>query len=112
MDGNLAAINQHLAYQEAIDYEHNWKENYIYDCVNAAMYQLELKELDMIDAVCEIQGNGREIFNDILFQFVFRNNKDLQENIQDYLKQELEVTGLDEYGDAETACLNDECEKP
>ena len=26
--------------------------------------------------------------------------------------EELEVTGLDEYGDAETACLNDECEKP
>ncbi len=26
--------------------------------------------------------------------------------------EELEVTGLDEYGDAETSCLNDECEKP
>ncbi len=90
MDGNTAALNEHLARQEDIDYENEWKENYIDDCVNAAMYQLELKELDMIDAVCEIQGNGREAFNDILFQFVFRNKMG-QENLQDYLKQELET---------------------
>ena len=91
MDGNTAALNAYLAQQEAEHYQADWKENYIDDCVNAAMYQLELKELDMIDAVCEIQGNGREIFNDILFRLVFRNDKDLQENIQDYLKQELET---------------------
>ena len=99
MDGNLAALNEHLAQQEDINYENEWKENYVSDCVDAAMYGLESEKefksskgisRDMIDAICEIQGNGREIFNDILFQLVFRN-KIGQENLQDYLKQELET---------------------
>ena len=88
MDGNTAALNEHMAQQEAVDYENEWKQNYFEECVESAMYQLELKELDMIDAVCEIQGNGREAFNDILFNLVFRN-KIGQENLQDYLKEEL-----------------------
>ena len=100
MDGNLAALNEHLARQEDIDYENEWKFDYVCDCIDAAMYGLELEKefkssngisRDLIDVICELQGNGREVFNDILFQFVFRNNKDLQENIQDYLKQELET---------------------
>ena len=99
MDGNLAALNEHLARQEDIDYENEWKFEYFEDCINAAMYGLELEKefkssngisRDLIDVICELQGNGREVFNDILFQFVFRN-KIGQENLQDYLKQELET---------------------
>ena len=51
MDGNLAALNEHLARQEDIDCESNWKENYIYDCVNAAMFQLEVQSYFMHEGV-------------------------------------------------------------
>jgi hypothetical protein len=51
MDGNLAALNEHLARQEAKDYEHEWKENYIDDCVNAALYQLEVQSYFMHEGV-------------------------------------------------------------
>ncbi len=99
MDGNLAALNEHLAQQADKDYENEWKENYIDDCVNAAMYGLELEKefkssegisRDLIDVICELQGNIREVFNDMLFHFVFRDKMG-QENLQDYLKQELET---------------------
>lgn len=82
MDGNLAALNEHLARQEFIDYENDWKENYTYICGCIAMHDLESEKVftndegfsrDMIDVVCEIEGDAKKIFNDILFQAVFNN---------------------------------------
>lgn len=100
MDGNLAALNEHLARQEDIDYESTWKENYIEECVDAAMYGLELEKefknskgisRDMIDAICEIEGDAKKVFNAILFQAVFGKyeSKALKAYLQEKVREEL-----------------------
>ena len=47
MDGNLAALNEHLASLDAEDYEQEWKAGYIEDCVEAAMFKLETQSYFM-----------------------------------------------------------------
>jgi len=99
MDGNVAALNQHLAYQEAKDYEHNWKENYIDDCVNAAMYQLETEGSFMhdglnykpLDIFCDCEENIQDAANSALLNLIFfplESQKSLT-NLPDWIAYEL-----------------------
>jgi len=90
MDGNVAALNEHLAQQADKDYENNWKRNYIDECVETSMLDLELKLLEMIDAICEIEGEAKKIFNEILFKAVFSNeSKAVQAFLQEKVQEEL-----------------------
>ena len=51
MDGNTAALNEHLAQQEAVDYENEWKQNYIDECVESAFDQIKEQSYFMHEGV-------------------------------------------------------------
>jgi hypothetical protein len=98
MDGNLAAINEHLARQEAKDYEHNWKENYIDDCVNAAMHQLEVQSYfmhegnryNLLDVFADCSPNSQMGVGDALKMLMFKEGAEVYSNdLQEWATDEL-----------------------
>ena len=88
MDGNVAALNEHLAEQEDIDYENEWKENYIDDCVNAAMYQLEVQSYFMhegvrhslLDVFADCSLNAQMGVGDALKMLMFKQGAEVYSN--------------------------------
>ena len=101
MDGNLAALNEHLARQEAKDYEHEWKEDYIDDCVNAAMYQLKTEGSFMhdglnykpLDIFCGCEEDIQNAANAALLNLMFsplESQKSLT-NLPEWITYELET---------------------
>ncbi len=100
MDGNLAALNEHLAQQADKDYENEWKFNYIDDCVNAALYQLEVQSYFMHDGVrhslldlfADTHPNAQMGVGDALKMLMFKQGAEVySNNLLEWATEELET---------------------
>ncbi len=82
MDGNLAALNEHMAQQADKDYENEWKFDYVEQCVDSAMYQLEIQSYFMhegnryslLDVFADCSPNAQMGVGDALKMLMFDEN--------------------------------------
>jgi hypothetical protein len=101
MDGNLAALNEHLASLDAEDYEQEWKAGYINDFVETTMYQLKTEgsftfdngfNYKPLDFFCESEEEVQDAANAALLSLMFNplESKKSSTNLDDLLAKELE----------------------
>ena len=98
MDGNLAALNEHLASLDADDYEQEWKAGYIDDCVEAAMFQLETQSYfmhngsryNLLDVFADAELNAQMGVGDALKMLMFKEDAQVySEDIETWVRAEL-----------------------
>jgi hypothetical protein len=98
MDGNLAALNEHLASLDAEDYEQEWKAGYIDDCVEAAMFQLETQSYFMhngnlyslLDVFCDASLNAQMGIGDALKMLMFKEGAEVYSaDLEAWAREEL-----------------------
>ena len=99
MDGNLAALNEHLASLDAGDYEQEWKAGYIDDCVEAAMWQMATTKKFMhngnliysvLDLFAEAQLDAQLDAADALAMLIFKEDAQVySEDLEKWARVEL-----------------------
>ena len=98
IDGNTAAINQYLPQCEAQVYEQEWKFDYTEECIDAAMYQIEVQtyfmhegnRYSLLDVFCDANPNTQMGVGDALKMLMLKENSEAySDNLSEWARDEL-----------------------
>ena len=98
IDGNTAALNEHLSQQETMDYENEWKFDYIEQCIDAAMYEIEVNSFfmhegsryNLLDVFADCDSNTQMGVGDALKMLMFNQGAAVYaEELKEWARDEL-----------------------